>query len=237
MEIKLNQILVLGLLFLLLSCETRFETNTRVLVKGKVVDDFGQPISNAEISVYTQKGTGYILTPGPSGEDEYLLGRNICNADGTFSVTSIFDEDVDFFIEVVSDNNFSEYIYKTSTLFYTPENLVFDLQTVTLKELVNVNYNISRVSGEGNSISYTFTFIDDFCIEVFEEGELIENESYCFQDIELNGTLNDNLPNIERNFSSVLGSIVEFTYSINNQPEVSETFTIGQENYEFTFTY
>lgn len=234
---KVNFLIILILLLSFFSCTTRFENNTRILVKGRVIDDNGNPISNAQISVYTQRSNGVWSLPSPSGNDEYVLGRNYSDSNGDFSVTSLFDTDADFSIEINAGSDYARYGYYTSTTNYMPSDLVFDLENVELKRIGDFNYNISRISGEGNSINFTFRYENTYCNQFFLEEELIEEQSYCFENDFYSRTLNDNNPDIESSFYSTIGSTVEFVYSINDQPEIIETFIINEPTYEFTFTY
>ena len=237
MRIKLIRLFVLSLMFVVTNCETSFTSNTRLLVEGTIKDSEGLPIENAEISTYTHRTTGLLFFPAPTGSDEYLLGRNYSDSNGKFSVVSLYDRNYDFSIEIKANENYSEYIYRTNTNDYTPDDLKFNLQNVTLNTLVDLNFAISRTSGEGNSITYTFNYSYPTCIEIYEAGVLDPNQSYCNYPSSLGQTLNDDNPNHDSSFSVALGSTVEFVYSINNDPEITETFIIDQPTYEFSFNY
>lgn len=223
---------------LLLSCEVKFASNTRIQVIGALVNNDGEPISDAEISVYTIKSSGgFINAPGPVGSDEYLLGRNYSNQDGTFEVTSLFDRNKEFSIVITNGSNYTNYIYATSTYDYIPEDLTFDLGTLTLRKTSTIDYNVTRTSGEDSTFRFNFNFKDTDCFEYFVEGILDSGLSYCYRDATLGEILNYNKPNIEGMLKAPYGTEVEFTYSINEQDNITETFIIDQENYEFTFTY
>lgn len=237
MNMSIKFLVIIVLLCTFYSCSTRFEDDIRVLVKGKVVNSFGEPIADAEVSVYTRRGRGIFFAPGPSGSDDYVLGRNYSDSNGDFSVTSIFDKDEDFSIGIDAGDEYGKYGYYTNTEDYVPSDFVFNLETVTLKNISNVNYNISRVSGEGNTLRYSFKYENDYCEEYYEQETLNEDQSYCYADVFENRLLSDNQPDLESSFSTTNGSTVEFIYSINDQPEITETFTITDPTYEFTFSY
>jgi hypothetical protein len=220
-------------LVIFLDCTPNFENNTRILAKGIIQDQNTVPIADAKVSVYTRRPNGFFIF----SQNEYLLGQNLSQSDGAFEVTSIFDKDPDFSIEINAGDAYTKYVYKTDTEDYTPANLVFNLGTVQLKQLGNVNYNITRTSGNGNTLRFSFKFVNDLCIEVFEEGILDPLQSFCFEENYNGRTLNDTNPDIVSSFKTPYGTVVEFTYSINDQPDVTETFTIDQENYDFTFNY
>ncbi|WP_411766316.1 hypothetical protein [Winogradskyella sp. A3E31] len=224
-------------LLILFNCEVRFEDDTRILIKGQTLDEQGSPIPDAEVSVFTRRRTGSFFVPGPQGTDEFLLGRNFSSNDGNFSVTSLFDKDDDFSIEIDAGDYYSKYVYRTTTVNYTPDDLIFDLDTVELIRLGQVNYSITRTSGDGNSIQFSFKFKDAICVEVYDAGELALNEGFCFEDRTETGSLNDNRPDVEQSFFAPLNSTIEFTYSINGEPEVTETFILTDSTYAFNFNY
>ncbi|RYH73381.1 hypothetical protein EVU94_09290 [Flavobacteriaceae bacterium 144Ye] len=225
---------VLFLLFtLLIACETRFEDNTRILVKGSVKDQYDLAIQNAQINVYTSRVTSFL-----GGEQEFLLGSGFSDSNGEFSVVSLFDKDEDFSVEIDAGPNHSKYVYKTSTINYEPTNLTFDLGNRILLELTAVNYTIYRISEEGNNIQYSFRFTSEFCSEVYNEGVLNIEDSQCNTQQFLNGALNDSTPDIEGDFYAPTGTEVVFIYSVNEAPESTETFIVeNNSNNEFVFSY
>ncbi|WP_430467247.1 hypothetical protein [Winogradskyella ouciana] len=230
---RLRAILVCFLIISLLGCETRFEDNTRILVNGVIKDQSDLAVQDAQINVYTRRVTSFL-----GGESEFLLGSNFSDSNGEFSVVSLFDEDEDFSIEIDAGETYSKYVYRTNTVDFTPTDFTFNLETVTLQKLSKVNYSVTRTSGDGNSIQYTFRFINGFCSEVYEQGVLNPEESQCNTLQFLNGSLNDNNPDREGSFDAPIGTQVEFTYSINEAPETTEIFTINDNSVnEFTFTY
>ncbi|WP_040756555.1 hypothetical protein [Winogradskyella psychrotolerans] len=214
-----------------LSCEVHLEDNTRILVEGTIKDQDNMPVPDAKVSVHTRRGNF------SGGENSYLLGEGYSATDGTFSVISFYNKDEDFAIEVAFGETYSTYVYKSNTLNFTPVNLTFDLGTVSLKKMASFNYNIVRISGESTSITYSFRYIEGFCLESFEGETLSEYQSACYQERFIAQTLNDNNPDYEWLLQVPLGEIVEFTYSINDEPEITEFITINEDNYDFTFSY
>jgi hypothetical protein len=217
--------------FFYYSCEVRFEPNTRILVLGTIVDELNEPIENAEIKVYSTRATSLF------SDDDFLLGRNFSKQDGTFEIVSLFDRTDDFSIEIYKDNNFSKYTYLTSTNDNAPANLEINIGTIPLKRIGKVHFNITRESGGGNDIVYSFKFRSIECIEFYTDDELDIDQSFCYEEIFSNGSLNDFNPDIEGSFNTTYGTIVEFTYSLNGQNSITDTFLVDQENYDFSFTY
>lgn len=213
-------------------CTPTLEDNVRILVMGNVEDQNGNAIQNAEISVFTNRGSYY-----SSSQSAYLLGQGISGADGSFSVVSFFVMDNEFSIFVRNGQEYSEYIYETSTLNYTPDDLTFDLQTVTIRKLADVDINIDRASPQGTTFSYHISYPFTYCWEFYNEGVLDAYQSSCYSSISNNRNLSDDNPDDSQSFQTLLGSTVEFTYSINGQPEETQVLTIDQENYEFNFSY
>ena len=75
------------------------------------------------------------------------------------------------------------------------------------------------------------------CNEVYMNEELIEEESFCFNTETFGGNLSNDNPTVDKNFSSIVGSDVVFTYSVNGAPQITQTLTIDQTDYEFNFRY
>lgn len=239
MEHDLKYFYCLILLCVLVSCgPPEFERNTRLHVKGQVVDQNGQAISDTEVGVFTETGyfVGFILV-GSVGQDEYLLGHNSSNASGDFSVTSLFDQDEDFFIFLDGNDTYANYIYATNTTNYTPGNYTLDIGTIELKKLADVSINVSRTSPPGTEFNFSYLIQDPYCLETYVDGVLEPNQYQCYYPSYTQRILNDEQPNYNQTHTSVLGATVELTYSINNAPELTEFFTITDENYEITLTY
>lgn len=222
-------------LLLLTSCTPELEPNKRILVKGFVLDSEGRGLSGHEVNVYTRRSSGFFIFS--YGEDEYLIGSGKTISDGSFSVTSLSDRDDDFAITIDGKESYTDYSYATETQNYSPPDLIYELGNVLLKKKAKVNYTITRISGAGISISYSFSFQSPNCYEVYEEGVLNPQVSDCFTDVTINGFLNDNAPDISREFTTVLGSVITFMYSIDEQPMITETFTVDQTNDTYEFTY
>ncbi|WP_178986591.1 carboxypeptidase-like regulatory domain-containing protein [Winogradskyella helgolandensis] len=231
MKLLFKFFLIPCFLMTVLSCEVQLDANTRILVEGIVKDQDNVPISEAKISVLTKRGNY------SSSENQYILGEGYSNADGHFSVISLYDGDEDFAIEIDGGDTYSTYVYKTNTLEYTPLDLTFNLETVNLKKTATFNYDIVRTSGTSNTLSYSFKYLDGFCLEYYDGSTLNEYQSSCYQEHVLGQFLNDNNSDTEWSFSLPLGEVVTFTYSINDEPEQTEFITINQDNYDFTFNY
>lgn len=215
-------------------CTPEFDSNKRILVTGIVLDSEGQGISGSQVNVYTKRSSGFLYA---FGQDEYLLGSGTTSLDGSFNITSLSDRDNDFAITVDGGQDYSNYVYATETQDFSPTNLTFDIGNVNLLNKAVVDFSIARVSGSSNSISYSFSYQNPECFEVYEEGVLNQDLSDCYSERITGGASNENNPDMDGQLITTLGSVVTFNYSINEEPEVSETFTVDQVNFTYDFTY
>ncbi|WP_299121731.1 hypothetical protein [uncultured Winogradskyella sp.] len=229
---KIKKLLLLFILTPLLTCEVRLENDTRIMVTGVVLDQNNSPIPEAKISIATKRGSGI-----GGGQSQYILGEGYSKSNGSFSVISFYDKDEDFAIEVDAGEIYSRYVYKNNTEDYTPVDLTFSLGEITLKKLANFNYNVIRTSGDGNTITFRIRYIDPVCLETYEGTILNELQTYCFQEEVINRSLGNNLPNLESNLRVLFGESIEFAYSINDEPEITQIITIDEENYDFSLNY
>lgn len=237
MKIKFKPIIILAFLITLLNCESDplvLKKDTRVLVKGNIEDANGASISNAEILVYAKKGNGY---PTAIEEDKNMLGSGFSDAQGNFSVTSALAIDDEFTVEIKATDDYSLYVFQTDTEEYVPHSLIYSIPTVTLHQIATINYNITKTSIDDNSLQCWFRYVGNYCFEVYNSDGLDGNRSDCPSSKFLSRNLTVNNPDTDGNFTTQLGSIIEFTYSLNGEPNVSEFITINDLTHEFTFTY
>lgn len=234
---KINFYLALAMLFIISCGPPEFKRNTRVLVIGKVVDQNNVPIKNAEIIVSTVRPDFISGNWSSSQTREYRLGQNFAQSDGRFAVTSLFDNDEDFQIEVHTSERVSNYIYAINTLAYTPDNLMFDLKTVTVHPTSLINYNIKSSDTSESKFRFSFEYVNATYIEFYNEETLDEEKTNVYKTKYIAVFLDENRPEVSDDFKTLLGSTVRFRYSKNEEPEVTETFIIDKENYEFNFLY
>ncbi|WP_179009268.1 hypothetical protein [Winogradskyella forsetii] len=221
-----------GCLFILFSCEVPFEDNARLLVKGRVLDENNQPISDADIAVSTREGEGFIF-----GTDLEFLGDVQSASDGTFEIITLFGRDQKFVVDVFIDNDYTSYRYITDTEFFTPTDYTIDLGVVPIKRKADFNFNITRTSPPDIELQYTLEYMNNFCSEVYVDEQLDEDQTNCYETQSFGGILNNNNPNTSTQIQSFIGAEVTFSYSINGQVEESQTITIDQSEYDFNFNY
>ena len=85
-----------------------------------------------------------------------------------------------FYILISADNQYSTYRYQTSTEEYTPNDLLFDLQTVELAQLAVFNYSITKESDDDMTLDYIFRFIEQGTQLVEYEDGVGNNESVTY---------------------------------------------------------
>lgn len=216
--------------FVLASCaETQVDNNIRVLVQGRVVDQENLPIEDANIRI--------IADANSPGALPALLGVGSSNEDGTFLVTSLFGANESFKIEILSASDYTRYNYLTDASEYRPGNLIFDLETVALRQLSTFNYSIIKESEASNSINFTISFLDTDCFQVFIEGDLDTGLSDCYQNRSISRFLNSNSPDFEGQILVPIQSTIEITYSIDEGEELTELISIDETTYNFELSY
>lgn len=233
-KILQTSLLLISVLFLKSCGPPEFEKNTRILTKGVVQNQDGEPLSDIEVSVYTvaYSGGGFL----GSNQDDYLLGNGLSNTNGIFSVTSLFNKSHDFYIYVNGGDNYSSYIYKTNTQDYTPNDLTFDLGSITLEKLVAVQFQITNSTPSETPFYFSFTHKDKNCLEIFEEGILDLSQNFCHIDSVIGFSFNENNPERSGEFITLLDSEVTIYYTNSDDIEVTETIIIDQENFVYEFT-
>lgn len=232
-----NSMLLLLIGVLLYNCTVQFDSNVRVESVGTVIDQNNAALANVNVGVYTETGrfTGFYPTIGAN--NQYLLGSGLSDENGNFSVVSLFDSDQDFFIFVDGGTMYTSYIYSANTYEFQPENHLFNLGEVQLKKKAIVNLNISRTSAPGATIDLTINYKSPFCESVIVNGVLDEALSNCFSTESIFKTLNDETPEFSSTLNSFVTGTIELIYSINGGTQITETFIIDQDNYEFNFSY
>ncbi|SHH65372.1 carboxypeptidase-like regulatory domain-containing protein [Winogradskyella jejuensis] len=226
---RLKQLALLLLLLFLNCADTQVDNNVRVLVTGTVLDQNDIPIYNANVKIVTDANS--------NGALPVLLAEGLGDVSGNFEIISLFGSNNLFYIEISADG-YSTYTYRTNTSEFRPEDLIFNLGDITLKKLSKFNYTITRESSLGTTLDFSLSYITPTCIQVFDEGVLNTNESFCFEENFIARTLNDNFPDIaNRSFFVGLGDIVKFTYGVNGGVEQEDILTINSEDYVFEFTY
>ena len=225
-------------LLLLIGCQPKeFEKNTRLLTSGKVVDQNNAAIANASVRIFTDDQVGSIFNVipfVPTFNQIFNLGSSSTNQSGDFSIVSLLNRSNNFIVSVEKNENYSPYLFRTSVLDYTPDDLTLSLNSITLKEKSNFELTVINQNPSSN-ITLTFNYEIPFCAEIYEEGILQEDVSYCYP-LET-FTLSLQGEDFSRNFVSTAGSNIQINYSVNSQTELVETIILNQSENVITITY
>ncbi len=214
----------------LFSCEVPYDNNTRLLVKGQIRDENNQPISGAEIRAYVE--VEFFL-----GSVDENIGATLSQENGQFEIISLLGRDEDFVVDVIVNENYTSYQYRTDLTGFTPTNYLIDLGQVPVRRIATLDFNLERVSPAGTELEYTLEYIIPECRETYFEEVLNEEESFCYVSNLDSGTLTDENPGLNLTYITTLGSEVKLTYSINGQPQVIQQITIDNVENEFNFEY
>lgn len=213
------------------SCELSLEPDTRILVSGQVLDEVNQPVTQAEVNVATRVATSIF------GEDSEILGSGLTDDSGTFNVVSLLERSDEFTVTVNKNEDFTSYTYVTDIAANNLDDLEINLGEVALKRIANVSYNISETSGTGNTLDFTLKYIDINCVEFYNGNEIDLENSICFEQVQISQLLEGTVTSSSGMLFTPLLSEIEFTYSINNQAPITETFIVNDTSYDFTFNY
>lgn len=215
---------------LLYSCEVPYDNNSRLLVKGQILDENNQPISGAQIRAYLD--VAFFLV----SVDENI-GATLSQENGQFEIISLLGRDDDFIIDVLVNENYTKYQYRTDLTDFTPSNYLVDLGVVPVKRKASLELILQRVGQNATELQYFLEYKTPLCRETYIEETLSEEESFCYELNTDSGILSDDNPNLNLTYLTILDSEVKFTYSINGQPEVIQIITIDNLENEFTLEY
>jgi hypothetical protein len=137
----MKKIILISLLCIFQSCSLDFETETRIAVKGKIVDEYNKPISDIEIFIYAEKnGTNGGL--GCFDCDSRQIMRGKTNVNGDFILLSPKPTNASEYYILINTEpyntvSFVNPIYENKTINNLPNesfvNFKLDLGTLTLK--------------------------------------------------------------------------------------------------------
>ena len=200
-------------------------------MSGQVLDEVNQPITQAQVEIASRIATSIF------GEENLILGSGLTDDSGSFNVVSLLERDDEFAVKVNKNQDFTSYTYITDTAANNLDDLEINLGEVSLKRIATVSFNISETSDVGNTLNFTLKYNDIECVEFFNGEEIDVNNSFCFQQVQITQVLENTVTSANGIFSTPLLSEIEFTYSINNQAPITETFIVNETSYEFTFNY
>jgi hypothetical protein len=213
------------MLLSLTSClgdDVDIENNRRILVKGKVMDNAGNPLSN--ISIVTSANND-------------ALGQTLSDAAGNFSLISLDEQfdPLDIFINV---DNFHQhninYDYTNRSYFSEAHNnkLLYDLGTIILGKRALLNFTFNNIPGDENTLIYEIKYTPANC--ELPLGALNPPENCDFGG-SYEGDFNSLSENRTVYIESVLSSNVILEYSLNFEPV--QTIEIPLTNLETNYVF
>jgi hypothetical protein len=220
------KILMLSVVLSAIGCVEKLDvsSNERLLVKGTVVDQNGNPLQNISIK------TGAVLK---------TLASTNSDASGHFEFTSLNANDkplsvlvnIDYPIDLENGNpDYSSKVYSSGV---ANRNLLLDLGTVTLNGVGTFSLFLKNQPGDNNSLSYTLSYTSNICnLPINANGndfcELDQTESNYFDQNSENRTINR---------ESILGSFAVFEYSLNNEPTQTIEIPVTNPPTNYVFEY
>lgn len=228
----LLQFLFLGILLLLQSCVPEIKDDSRILVKGNIVDSANNPIPNISVrcqSHYT------------------ILGEAISDANGQFQFTSLEVEDYNSLNIMVNLETGSYYYegeygsdlienpnYSAKQYFNNFQNrpvTTYNLGRVQLNEAARLNILFNNIPGDNNTVAYKLEYDSAIC----QIDLNLNNSEDCRFDNDNYQQLDINSSNFQTNLDSQLGTTVLLKYILNNEPE--QTISIPLSNLENTYVF
>lgn len=224
-------------LFFMFTCTQELDKNKRVLVTGTIEDANGAPVS--DVDIFTHVNDIRFLDFGNDGyESRLLLGVNKSKSDGSFAITSLYDSGLTFTTQFgTTADPYVNYSYTILPSQLNQENLNIDLGTIILNKTAEVTFTIQKTNSNNSTLSFYFSFDSVECIEVYEDGEYNEEFSNCSEIQILSGRTTEDNVNASGSFTTILGSMVEFSYTIDNDQPVVERFEVTQEQQNYELNY
>lgn len=236
MKRKYNILLILsGIILLFQSCEPQIKDDSRILIKGIVVDGNNNPIPNISVRSQVYDST---------------LGEAITDANGQFQFTSLevennYSLNITVNIKPYDNNNYynEDYIFnQTENPDYSGKNYysssinrratIYNLGQIQLNKAARLAVLFNNVPGDNNSVAYKLEYQSAICeinIDTLNNSEdCTVNDDY-YQQIDINST------NFQTNLNSQLGTTVLLKYILNDEPE--QTISIPLTNTENTYVF
>lgn len=220
------KILTLSVLLLAIGCTEKLDisSNERLLVKGKVVDQNGNPLQN----IYIRTSAVY-----------RTLASTKSDALGNFEFTSLNANDNPLFVnvniaeEIGSEIDNPDYASKIYSSGVANRDLLLDLGTIYLNGIGTLSLFLKNVAGDDNFLEYTLSYTSNICkLPLNANGndfcELDQTESNSFGPTSENRTINR---------ESILGSFAIFEYKFNNGPTQTIEIPVTNPPTNYVFEY
>jgi hypothetical protein len=228
----LFQLLFLGVLLLLQSCEVQIMDDRRILVKGNIVDSSNNPIPGISVRC----------------ESSYLnLGEAISDANGQFEFTSLevetynslnitvnVKEDGYYYYDDYNYGNLENPAYSAKNYFNNATNrnaATYNLGRIQLNEVARLALFINNTPGDNNSLAYKLNYDTSVC----QIDLNVSDSEDCKSFDDSYNQLDPSSSSFDIELESQLGTTVLFKYILNNEPE--QTIAITLTNLENTYVF
>lgn len=228
-------LLLFGVILLLQSCDPQIKDDSRILIKGSLVDSNNNPLPN--ISVRCQ--SSYII-----------LGESYSDANGQFEFTSLETETnnslnimvnlktdgYDFYVggynyyEMTENPDYSAKKYFNNAI-NRKTSITYNLGQIQLNEAAHLELLFTNIPGDNNRVAYKLEFQSAVCaidLNLNNPEDCLVNEDY-YNQLDINST------NFQINLDSQLGTSVLLKYILNDEPE--QIITIPLTNLENTYVF
>lgn len=90
-------------ILILFSCEIEYDGGTKIVVKGKIVDNNNNPIVNKEVNLYISRDDAYIPFLYYSPSETNYIGKTITNSNGEYTI--VIPKPTKNFTEIIVETN------------------------------------------------------------------------------------------------------------------------------------
>ncbi|MFD0778081.1 hypothetical protein ACFQZF_05930 [Flavobacterium myungsuense] len=157
--------IVLGLfiLFTFLSCEIQYDGGTKLIVKGKIIDENNQPIANKDVKLIVSIST---LEQRVFPFEENYIGRAISKKDGSFVIA--IPRPINFgqiIVETNSDDNLlnqKQFVNIQMDNFENYELVLPETKLFKKTDLCTLNVELNQVDFNNRIIS--IDYIGEVCV-------------------------------------------------------------------------
>ena len=223
---------LLPIIVFFLSCdEVLIEEYNRVEVRGNLISDENEAVS--EIEIFSVGVSGNYL----SSNTDKILGRGISGENGNFNFISLDSYSHDLLF-AINPSEFGENGQYGSLYFYDlsgDHSNNYNLGEVELARRIDFNLNIARTSQTPDTLRYSLDYEIPAKHFVYENGNFIE-ESDSGNFTSLREHLPQNEP-VTWTLSTVAGSSIKIIYSIGEAPPEEIVIPVSTENRSYDFEY
>ena len=219
------KIFLFAALFLFNSCERlEISHNQRLLVKGKIIAEGGEPIPNISVKTEALNST---------------LANTRTDADGNFKFTSLNVNESSLYVlinkefKLSLENENTDYASKIFTSETDNEQLLIDLGTVKLGPVGTFSLQLINLPGDENFMEYTLSYSSKVCYLPIG----FNSTDSCQFDQTIRGELDQSSQNRSFTEESILGTVAVFEYKLNNGPSQTIEIPVTYPPTNYVFEY